>query len=140
MLALIFVNGVVGTPEEVAEEATSGGWGFWHGYDQRERTDKRRELEERKAKTLKIKDSLDRQIALEQRRIERHQELESLTDLVKEYQGSLRKETNERIDFIARQAINRRTFSAMERLERELALLREEELFLMLATQILLNE
>ena len=117
--------------------------GFWFGYDQYH--DKhRRDRKERKAKDRQIKDDLERLIALEERRLEeesaRRLDLEALTDFVIQYKGSLKKETSERIEFVARQAINKRTFSAMERLERELSLLREEEEFLIMATMMIINE
>ena len=131
---------------QVVSATTAATGGFWFDYE--EEADRRRrhraEREEKRRKAQAIQDKLDRLIALEQRRLEeesaRHQELETLTDMVRGYKGSLRKATTERIQFIAKQAINRRTFSAMERLERELFTLSEEETFLMMATMMIINE
>ena len=104
----------------------------------------RREREERKRKAKAIQDEIHRKLALEQRRIEeegaRLDELAALTSLVEQNEKILRQATNERIAFIAKEAINRHTYSKMERLERELNLYLEEEEFLMMATQIILNQ
>jgi len=134
-------NVVSSTAFTTVSDATNAG-GFWQGYDQHHDRPARYRKEIKKER--QIEDDLERLIALEQRRLEeesaRMQELAALTEMVSQYKGNLRKETNTRIDFIAKQAINRRTFSSMERLERELSILREEEEFLMLATQVLMNE
>ena len=131
---------------QVVSTTTAATGGFWVYYE--EEADRRRrhhaEREEKRRKAQTIQDKLDRLIALEQRRLEeesaRHQELESLTEMVRGNKVSLRKATTARIEFIAKQAINRRTFSSMEHLERELSLLREEEVFLMMATMMIINE
>ncbi len=128
----------------VSDKSPTGG--FWPGYDAQygRQAAAREERGQKRRKAQEIQDDLERLIAFEQRRIEEDEakqfELESLTEMVRDFKGSLRKETNDRIEFIAKQAVNRRTFSAMQRLQRELSMLREEEEFLMLAIQVLLNE
>ena len=120
--------------------------GFWADYDTvgSKSLVKRQRAETKRRKAQEIQDTTDRLIALENRRLEeesaRLQELEALTEMVRDSGADLRKVTNERIEFIAKQAINRHTFSAMERLERELNMMYEEEEFLIMATQILVNQ
>ena len=117
---------------------------IWFQYDRelkrREAEQKRRKKAEKK--TRKIKDDLMREIAEEQRRIEAEEariaELTRLTRIAEENKEALIA-TNEALARSIEVATERQTFSAMERLERELARQKEEEEFLLMAAQILLN-
>ncbi len=127
-----------------APTATAATGGFWVEYAEEVRR-RRREQEERDRKrklALKIKSDLDKALALAEAEIAdkeaRDLELGRLTLIAESYKKDLQKVTNERITFIALEAINRHTYSAMERFERELAKLhKEEEDFLIMATEIL---
>ena len=132
------------TDAAVSDKTFTGGFYVEMELYRRRQEKERREREEKRRKAKQIKDELERKIALEQRRIEeeeaRHIELAELTSIVEQNEKILRHATNERIAFIAKEAINRHTYSKMERLERELNLYLEEEEFLMMATQIILNQ
>ena len=126
--------------------ATRPAGGFWISYAAEELR-KRREAAEREKKrklAQKIQNKLDRALALAQRKLEedqaRDKELSRLTDIAIMYQSDLRQLVSERASFVALEAINRHTYSAMERLERELGELIEEEQFLALATQLLVMD
>ena len=108
---------------------------------------RKREQAKRKRKALKaqkVKDEDKREIEILANIVEttqaRHEELSRLTNITQQYKSSILDSTNERITFIAKTAINKHTFSAMEHLERELLKMREEEEFLLMAARILLNE
>jgi len=118
--------------------------GFWVEYraemDRRERARKKREKKRKLA--LKLQNELDRALAIAERELEensaREEELSRLTEIAQEYKDELIKQTNGRVSFIALEAINRHTYSTMERFERELGKLhKEEEEFILLATELL---
>jgi hypothetical protein len=110
----------------------SGGYDFWDEFA-RELDRKKRE----KAKRIAAR-------ALEERLIEedeaRKAELARVTRLVAEGRDAIIQIGDERLIFIMEDALQRQTFSAMERLERVLTQMHEEDMFLLMATQILVNQ
>ncbi len=123
-----------------AFETNSGGWEWWAAYEHEmyEREKALRKRQKRRKKAEKIKDDLIRAIALAERDLEeeasRKRELAKLTLLAYQYQDSLNKELGR----IIQEAVERQTFSAMERMEREIKRAKEdEEHFLIVAAQIL---
>ena len=135
-----------GEPVVVVVEDTdtpSGGWWFAYEQEQYRRESERRRRRKEREKAKRIKNELDRALALAQRKLEEDigekADLERLTRLVDEYEKEITDQTNDRIAFVAKEAVERKTFSTMQRLERELFQLHEEEQFLILATQILIR-
>jgi hypothetical protein len=122
----------------------TGGYDFWDEFA-RELDRKKREKAKRIAareKAKRIQDELLR--ALEERLIEedeaRKAELARVTRLVAEGRDAIIQIGDERLIFIMEDALQRQTFSAMERLERVLTQMHEEDMFLLMATQILVNQ
>ena len=119
--------------------------GFFYAVDDLLTRQRRRNREryKREAEAERISDELTRLVAIEERRIEaesdRILELNELTDLASSQQNRIEVETDARIRVLAKRAIEKKTFSAMEHFERELFKFREEEEFIILATQILVN-
>ena len=122
----------------------TGGWWVQYEKQRQQQEEERAKRKEARKRSQEIKDELDRLIALEQRKLEENAarlvELNGLTSLAKEYKQDLHKSTDDRMAFIAKTAINKQTFSAMERLERELFTMSEEEEFLLMATMVIINE
>lgn len=136
-------SGAIQAGDAVADDTVPGGW--WIAYEQeqfRRRAEKAKRLKAKK-QAEEIQNELDKALALAERELEeeaaRVEELTRLTKLVAEFKDEIETSTNERIIYIAKQAIEQATYSRMEQLERELFRLREEESFILLATQILLN-
>ena len=105
--------------------------------------DERRQRKARKEKARKIKDKLDREIALafiarEEGEAQR-KDLERLTKLANDFKSDIIAD-NARIAQTIEDAVRLQTFSRMQKLARELNEMREEEQFLMLATKILLEQ
>ena len=130
---------------EVAEEETFSGGYFWVKYEQEQyrREDERKRRLRAKRLARKIKKKIDRELALAERAIEdeeaRKAELARINRLVAQNKDVIISLDNARLEKAMFEAIEKQTFSTMERLERELAKVREEELFLLMATQILIN-
>ena len=126
-----------------AEDQPTGGWG-WYDYDQARRDEDRKQRAKDKKAALEIADKLHRELALAERAIEeegaRTAELARLNKLVEQNKGPLEALESKRLNFVMREALEEKTFSKLERLERELKIMREEELFMMQATIILLNQ
>lgn len=133
----LFTIGWVKCPE--AEERPSGGWEWFENeYYLREAERAARKKKRKKAK--KIKDKLIRAIAIAERDIEdedaRQNELRRLVRIVEE--NRLHMIFDARLDKIIQEAIDRQTYSTMERMERELTRYKEqEEQFLLIAAEIL---
>ena len=135
-------------PAVVSDEQPSGG--YWEQYAEDYEEERRRKETERKArkrarrKAQKIKDQIERQIALEFRREEeelaRKAELARFNRLVARNKSAIIELGNDRLVMVMEEALKLQTFSKMERLERELTQMYEEEEFLMLAAQILVNQ
>jgi hypothetical protein len=124
--------------------ANTGGWGQWFDYEQHRKNEAKREREEEKRQAKQIADELHRELALAERAIEgetaRKDDLARLSKLVEKHQKSIIELDNPRLTFVMKEALERATFSKLERLERELGIMREDEEFLMQATLILLNQ
>ncbi|MCP5019815.1 MAG: hypothetical protein GY938_31695 [Ketobacter sp.] len=130
------------TTTEVDDTATAGWIYRWKvEQDRRIEEDKARRKAKKKAK--KIKKKIDRELALAEREIEeeaaRKAELARINRLASDYQSEL-KALNPKIEKALTESLRKQTFSTMERLERELGYIYEEEQFLIMATQILVNQ
>jgi anion-transporting ArsA/GET3 family ATPase len=132
-------------PKVVSDEQPSGGYTeFWDKFAEeleRRKEEKRLRLK-RKRKAKKIADKLTRELYLEERKIEeeeaRRAELARINRLAAQNQ-ELISGTSERMRYVLAEALERQTYSTMERLERELAKMREEEDFLLMAAQIIME-
>jgi len=120
--------------------------GFWFDYDRERyrRDEERKRLLDLELKALFVEDKLERKIALEFRKDEEEEnrliELSMLTKLVNEHQKEIEESFNEKVIFAANRAILQHSYSTMERLERTLNRELEEEQFLLITTQILLDQ
>ena len=130
----------------VAEDDQPSGGYFWFRYEQEQfkREEERKLREKAKRKAKQIKDKLDRELALEERKIEekesRNAELARISRLVANNKKTIIEFENPVIIKAMDEAIERQTFSTMERLERLLANQLEEEQFMAMAIQILVNQ
>lgn len=144
MLALLqqnlgFAWGVAATVEvpDVVGDVVSGG-GFWFDFEYemaRRRTRQREEDEEREAEE-RLKDEIDRNIAIllheQERKDQERKALERLRGLVSKY--ATEKTNNERLDRALSLAQQKQTLASYEALEREFARAQEdEELMFLLA-------
>ncbi len=133
----------VGEVEE--EDQPSGGY-FWVRYEQEQfrKEEERRFREKAKRKAKRLKDKLDRELALAERKIEdddaRKVELARINRLVASNKQTIIDLGNPVIIKAMNESLEKQTFSTMERLERELGRIYEEEQFLLMATQILVNQ
>lgn len=119
--------------------------GFWFDYDY-ELTRRRKEKEERERlerEAKQIQDRLDRALALEFRKKEAEQsridELQRLSKLAAQHTETIQ-ELDKKVIIAAERAVRKGKFSAMEAFEREIGRVREEELFLMMALSMVLND
>jgi len=135
-----------GATAEAVEVAEVFSGGFWSDID-RIIDENRRLIKERKRKRRRVKkleDELDRQLFIAERRIEegdsRETELARLTRIVEANRKIIVQTNNQELIHSMNVAINQATFSAMERLERQLTEYREEEDFIMQAAKILLEQ
>ena len=126
-----------------ADDAQGGG--FWDDFEtelRRRKDEKARRLREKK-KARKVKDKIERQLYLAERELESEQarkaELARINRLVARNQDFIYNLDNPLIANYMEEALAEQTFSKMERLERTLARIKEEEDFLMVATQIILD-
>jgi len=133
-------------PGVVSDEQPSGGYEFWIKFEQeqlRKEEERRRQIAARR-KAKKIAAKLDRELALEQRKIEadlaRKAELARINRLVANYHDVIIDMGSPVIIRAMEQALEFQTFSKIERLERELTRMNEEELFMLICTQILVNQ
>jgi len=119
--------------------------GFWRAYQYQEELRKKEEEERKrlKAKAEEIQNKLDRELALELQKDESEyakiQELERLTVLAEQHLEYIDESLSEKVNIAAKRAIKQGNFSAMEALQRELRKAREEEIFLIQATMIILH-
>ena len=125
------------------EEVNSGGFAFHREQERYRQEDEARKRRAKKEKARKIKDKLDREIALafiarDEGEAQR-EDLERLTKLANDFKSDIIAD-NATIAQTIEDAVNLGTFSRMQKLSRELNLMREEEQFLMLATKILLEQ
>jgi hypothetical protein len=152
MISVIFDSPIIATGhifdtpefEAVEAETNSGGYtSFWDDFEREleRRKDEARQRLKRKEKARKIKDSLERDLYLAERQIEedeaRRAELARINRL-----AAINRDFVIALDlgFALSEALDRQTFSTMERRERELKKARqEEEAFLLMASQILLE-
>lgn len=132
--------------EDAEEESNSGGYGFWGEVEsaiEQSRRNQRKMARRRSRRLKKIEDELDRELFIAEQRLEegenREQELARLTKLVQENRKAIVQTANQQLIQTMNEAINRQTFIAMERLERELRRYQEEQEFLMAATRIILE-
>ncbi len=121
---------------------TGGWWGaFEREMSRRER--ERKKLEQKLEETRKIEDKVTRDIALEERRIEQNnarlRELERLQALAQEHERTIQRNVNERVRAAYTRTQLKKSFSALEALERELKRAKEEEDFLIMAIQVIHN-
>lgn len=123
------------------------GGGFWEAFERVGRRRKRRleELEEQEQELQQIKDETDREIALllkEQERQEtEEQERSRLAELARRYTTERSKDLfGDRIAKAMARAAVQGNFSAIEAFLREVQKAQEEELFLINATIIMLEE
>jgi len=131
------------SPVTTVKQNTGGVW-QWYDREQARRDNERKQRAQDKLDAQAIKEKLDRELALAERAIEaedaRKAELARLNRLVSKNQDFIKSFGSERLDFVMAEALEKQTFSKMERLERELSLMREEEQFLLMAVQILVNQ
>ena len=138
-------SNVVSSSAFTTDASGTGGF-LWVQFEaeQRRREKERKDREKAKREAQKIEDELHRQLALENRKLEeetaRKAELARLNRLVANHQNVIESFGIERLTFVMNEALAEQTFSKMERLERELTLIREEELFLIEATFILVDQ
>ena len=139
----LFTIGWVPCPT-AEEEQPSGGYEYWIRYEQEYYRRKEEEKRRRKAlkKAKKIKNKLDRELAIEQRKIEaedaRKAELTRLLRLTEQFIDEL-SYNNDRMREVIQAASDRQTFSTMERMEREITRMREEEEFMLNAISLLIH-
>ena len=132
---------------EKAEEPPSGGYDFgWREIEEaieRSRRFQRKQQKARRKKAKRFKETLDRDLVMEmirqQEAQEREEELTRLTNLVKKNREALIKAADPRLTNAIDTAIERTTFGAMERLEREIDEYLDLEAFLIQATLIILE-
>ena len=144
LLNLGFAAGTAAeAPQQV--ETTTGGWGFWYQWDrenERRRQDAKT-LRRKKRQAEQIENELDRKLALAQRELEekelRTKELARMTKLVERHRHEV-SQISDRIDEIYQKAVEKRTYSAREQLDREIRKLREEEDFLIMAAEIIFSQ
>ena len=125
---------------------TDTGGRFWGSYDiltrKQQRGRKSRAKARRKAK--KIQNELDRALYLAEMELQaqeaRETELARLADLVMKNKELIVSIGGKRIESVIDEAIEKQTFSATERMEREIRQLHDEETFIMMAAQILVNQ
>lgn len=140
-----YVSSPTETVEEEVEKAIvgGGGWAYLYDYEYEYRKKKKKELKELQEKAERIQNKLDRELALELRKQEKEQyrieELRRLTKLAEDHQEELKQVVSQKALKAVESAIIKQTYSAMERMEREIAKAREEEAFLMQAASIILN-
>lgn len=146
--ARIFAGKAAAVVPEPAADSPTGGYTrdqWWFAYDQEmeRRRAERRRLARRKKKAKKIADQLDRELALAERAIEeeeaRKAELARLNRIVAQNMATIA-EFGPRLTAIAEDALERQTFSTMERLERELRKQAEEERWFLAAVEMLVNQ
>jgi TPP-dependent pyruvate/acetoin dehydrogenase alpha subunit len=129
----------------VVEEDQQNTGGFWFAYEQEmyRRESERKKLKKKKEKAQKIKDEIEMQLALEARKQEeneqREDELRQLAFLVDEYKADIQRSLDQRILKTAEEAFRKQTFSSLEKLEREVFIMKEEEEFIMQAAAIILS-
>lgn len=136
--------GVIQVGEVVDEEQPSGGWlAFQYEQEQYRREDERRRLKAKRASARKIPKKLDRDLAIEFRKIEereaRDAELARLAELVRANRPQIVEDFS-KLKPIVDRALTEQSFASLEILERKLKREMEEVQFLLLATQIILNE
>ncbi len=129
---------------EAAQVAQGGGgWAYAYEDELQRRKQKKRELEQLEEKADQISDKIDKELAKELRKQDRKkvriEELRRLSTLAEEHKAELQKTISAKAIKAVESAIMMKTYSAMERMEREIARAREEEEFLILATSIILN-
>ena len=146
MLALIFVGGGGGGPVIPPVVSEPSGPSLYVRAEQeryRRKAEKRdRDLAKKKAK--KIKDKINRELALAERAIEegiaRREELARMSRLAYEFQQSILDTGNPQFIMAMEEALSRQTFSTLERLEREIFKAYEEQQFFEMAVEIILNQ
>ena len=131
------------TTDAVSDEQPSGGWWYAYDFEYEQRKRKKKELEALEAKAKQIQDAIDRELAKELRKQEKEQErlaeLKRLAKLADKHKEELEQTLSQKAIFAVEQAIIKGTYSAMERLEREMRKAKEEEEFLLNAAIIILN-
>ena len=133
-----------GRQQEEAKQEYSGGFYFWLKYEQEmerrkaERRERQRLIEAAEEAADEIENALIEESRKEYSEQERKKELERLTDIADKYRKDIKKLPDSVIISFDR-AIEKRTFSAMEALERELARVKEEEEFLIEATYLMVG-
>jgi len=126
-------------------EQPSGGY-LWVKYEQEgfRREAERRDRRRKKRKARKIKDKLNRELALAERAIEEGQarkaELSRITKLVEDNRESIIDLGDPQLIRAMEAAIAEKTFSHLERLERELDMSWEVAQFHEMALEILMNQ
>ena len=144
-IAPLLTNGWICCDEVEVEPEIRPAGGFWYDFENERLRAKaeRDKLVDLELKALFIEEKLEREIALEFRKREEEEnrliELSMLTKLVSEHQEDIDRSFNDRVKLAANRAIMNGNYSAMEALERELLRGREEELFLIVATRIILD-
>ncbi len=131
------------TPAAPVDTQKSGGWIYlWQGELKRRKDDEEKRRKERE-RALAIKDKLDRELALAERKIEsetaRRAELARVNRIAAQYRRDIIA-TYPETERALTESLERQTFSTMERMEREINRAREEEEFLMQAAYILVNQ
>jgi len=129
----------------VEDDQPSGGYLYVRYEQEQLRREEERRLRARALRKAKrIKDKLHRELALAERKIDeetaRKAELARINRLVADNQQAIIELDNPVIIKAMNEALESQTFSRIERLERELGKIYEEEMFLLEATKILVNQ
>ena len=140
-------SGTTPTLPPADEDAGGRFWAHLARFEQKQAR-ARQKAKRRKAKKLKkaeqIADELERQLAIVELQVveqeARESDLARMAELVEANKPAIIAIGSERLTFVMDQALKKQTFSALERLERTLTQTREEEDFIMMAAQILVNQ
>lgn len=120
--------------------------GFWFDYDREyiRRKAKQEELEEARRKAKLLQNAIDREIAellqAEEKEKARLEELKRLSELANKHQRTVTFELGQNVAKAAQRAQKQGNFSAMEALERNLRIAKEEEEFLFQALTLIINQ
>lgn len=121
---------------------SSGGWWPDWEYLRKQRRKRQREIEEAKSEAQRIQDELDRQIALEQRRIEAEQaekaDLERLQRLADRYAAQKMPELPKPVRVAILNAKDARTKNSLEQMRRAIEQANEQELLTAHLQQLLM--
>lgn len=127
----------------VTESGATGGWWFTYDQELEQRTAQRKKRAKLEEEAEKIQEKLDRELVKElqskAREQERVDELRRLSKLAEQHKQEISEVLSGKVLLAAERAIKKGSYSAMEQFERELARAKEEEEFLMMAVNIIME-